>query len=309
MKPIVIIYDNVHPILPQTFINKGFEVVQDKSINYERLLNLIPTATGLIVTSKIYIDKELINKGIQLKWIARLGSGLDIIDIEHAQSKNIKIISSPAGNANSVAEHCVGLLINLTKHITKSFNEIKSNQWIRVENRGIELSQKKLGIIGYGHTGQAFAKKLSGFDMEIYAYDKYKTNFSSLYAKETNLEFIQNNCEIISLHLPLTIETKHFANFAFFKKCKQKPIFISSCRGSVTSLSDLNEALDKNLVRAAGLDVLENELLETYTPFEKETLQIFCNKNNTIITPHIAGNTEESFYKISELILNNLKLL
>lgn len=309
MKPLVIIFDKVHPILPETLISKGFDVIMDYSINYQKLVALIPSATGLIVTSKIYIDKKIIDAGIHLKWIARLGSGMDIIDVDYAKQKNIQLINSPEGNANAVAEHCVGLLLNLSKHISKSYNEVKNFNWLRAENRGFELQNKKIGIIGFGNTGAAFAKKLSGFEMQVYAFDKYKKNYGNNYVTETNIDFIVENCEIISLHIPLNSDTYHYANALFFNTFIQKPIFISTCRGAVTNLHDLNIALEKGLIKAAALDVLENESLPTYTDEEKQDLTRFLLKNNTIITPHIAGYTDESFYKISKIILKKLNLL
>ena len=309
MKPIVIIFDKVHPILHETFANKGFDVIMDFTIDYKKLLEIIPSATGLIVTSKIYIDKKIIDAGIHLKWIARLGSGMDIIDVEYAKQKNIQLINSPEGNAHAVAEHCVGLLLNLSKLISKSYNEVKNLTWLRAENRGFELQNKKIGIIGFGNTGSAFAKKLSGFEMNIFAFDKYKKNYGNDNVTETNIDFIVENCEIISMHIPLNHETYHFANTVFFNTLKQKPIFISTCRGAVTNLHDLNIALKKGLIKAAALDVLENESLLTYTNEQKNDLTEFLAYKNTLITPHIAGYTDESFYKISKIILKKLNLL
>ena len=202
--------------------------------------------------------------------------------------------------------------MNLMHRIHRAFGEIKMGQWIRDENRGDELTGKKVGIIGFGHTGSAFAKVLTGFGVELLAHDIHPNAFGFQQfpqAKMVNLETIQQEAEVISLHLPLTPLTKHFANTLFFEQLKQQPYFISTCRGGVTSTPALLEALQHQQIRAAGLDVLENERLESYNPSEKANLEALMAFPNFILTPHIAGYSLEAYYKMSKILLEKLGLI
>jgi D-3-phosphoglycerate dehydrogenase / 2-oxoglutarate reductase len=304
----VIITANCHVYLQQRLQQTGYEVIYAPSVSYEELYEQLANVTGLIISTRIKIDRNLLDNAPNLVWIGRLGSGLELVDVAYAESKGIKVYSSPEGNRDAVGEHALAMLLSLMNKLHTSYEEVKNNQWLRDENRGVELNGKTVGIIGFGNTGQAFAKKLQGFDVTILAHDKYQFEFGGAVVKEASLEQVLKYSNVISMHLPLTSETMHYANDDFFNACKLQPYFINTARGKVHDTKAVINALKNNLIAGAGLDVLENEKLHSYTKEEQEQFNWLIKQPNVLVTPHIAGYSHDSFYKMSKVLAGKIGL-
>lgn len=302
----VILSAHVHDCLPEALLRNGMTVLHRPGIGRSELLSLMPSATGLIVSSHPEIDRELIARAPHLRWIARLGSGMEHIDTAYAEERGIVCLSSPEGNRQAVAEHALGMLLALQRHLIVSAEEVRKGLWNRESNRGVELSGKTVGLIGFGNTGSAFAGVLSGLGVRILAHDKYRQDFATDRIHASTPEQIAEEADVVSLHLPLTSETRYYADAAFFQRLRRRPVFINTSRGPVADTRAICEALEQDLICAAALDVLENESPGRFTVTEQEMHVRLCSNPRVMITPHIAGYTYEAHEKMSRVILQKL---
>ena len=304
----VLVTDGVHPILIKELESAGFVCDYYPKIKLEKVHDMIAPYQGIIINSKIIFDKILFDKATNLKFIGRLGSGLEIIDLEYAKEKGVRVHSAPEGNRNAVAEHVLGMLLSLFNKLNQADREVRDKHWDREKNRGRELMGCTVGIIGFGHTGKRFAQKLAGMEVQVVAYDKYKTGYANdlEYVKETTLEEVVSTSDVISFHLPLNPETKHYANASFFQNCKEGVVLLNTSRGNVIKTNDLYEALQNGKVGGAALDVFENEKPETYSKEELTLYNKLFTLSNTIFSPHVAGWTIESKKRLAEVLLKKI---
>ena len=302
----ILLLDKNHPLITEQLSEKGFVLEEDFSSNYEQALEKIHLYEGVIIRSRIPLDAHFLEKAKNLKFIARVGAGMENIDTAKAQELGIKLINSPEGNKDAVAEHVLGTLLVLMNRLFISSNEVKKGIWLREENRGEEILGKTFGIIGYGNMGKAVAKRLSGFGCKTIFYD-IKPNLSDEFATQVSLQELQENADIISLHTPLTEDTLYMIDEEFISKMKKNFYFVNTARGKNLKTSALVNALKSGKVKGACLDVLEYEK----TSFENlETkngdLEYLLNSEKAIITPHIAGWTHESKIKLAQVIVDKI---
>ena len=302
----ILLLDKNHPLITEQLSEKGFVLEEDFSSSYEQVLEKIHLYEGIIIRSRIPLDAHFLEKAKNLKFIARVGAGMENIDIAKAQELGIKLINSPEGNKDAVAEHVIGTLLVLMNRLFISSNEVKKGIWLREENRGEEILGKTFGIIGYGNMGKAVAKRLSGFGCKTIFYD-IKPNLSDEFATQVSLQELQENADILSLHTPLTEDTLYMIDEEFISKMKKNFYFINTARGKNLKTSALVNALKSGKIKGACLDVLEYEK----TSFENletknEDLEYLLNSEKTIITPHIAGWTHESKIKLAQVIVDKI---
>ncbi len=313
--PKVLFIDSTHKCLIEELTQMGF--ICDNFPHYKRddFEKCIHEYTGVIIRSKIIFDKAIIDKAINLKFIARVGAGMESIDVKYAESKGIVCLNSPEGNRDAVGEHALGMLLALINNICRANSQIRKGIWLREENRGIEIKNKTIGIIGYGNMGSSFARKLKGFEANVIAYDKYKFNYSDEFVKEVQMEVLFEQADILSIHVPLTEETKYLVTSDYINKFKKKIYIINTARGKIIKIKDLAKELKAGKVLGAALDVNE---YENYS-FESidynsipEDYRFLLESENVILTPHIAGWTQESNIKLSSVLvkkIQNLKIL
>ena len=302
----VIFLDTVHSCLEDALTECGFFCIHRYKENIFELSEDLHDTFGIVLRSRLSIDLAFLNQAPQLKFVARSGSGLENIDIQECNNRGIEIISSPEGNADAVGEHCLGLLLALANKIPQANSSVRNLEWEREMHRGFELKEKTIGIIGYGHMGKAFAKRLSGFGCGVLAHDKYLKNFSDNYAEEATLNELFEKSDVVSIHLPLSEETHGYVNSFFLNQFKKNIVLLNTARGNHIVAKDLIEALHIGKVTHCGLDVLpfEKKSLESLNPsHEFDQLLKF---QNVIFTPHVAGWTNESYIKLSQVLANKI---
>ncbi len=306
MKPLALLTGESHPILQEGLLSLGYEVIDAPTITRSELIERISDVTGLVLTSRMTIDAEILERAVQLKWIGRLGSGLDVVDLGVAQKNGIRVLSSPEGNRQAVAEHTVGLLLNLIRHLSRADRQVRNRRWHRNGNRGWELGQLTAGLIGYGNTGACTARLLTSIGMRVLAYDKYLSGFGGEWATECTMDQIRAEADVISLHLPLTKETIGWVDENWIESFAKPIWLINTSRGAITPLEPLIAQLGKGALRGLALDVLPKEPLAGYSSTEQATLDKLCSFENVILTPHVAGYTQESPERMARVLLEKL---
>ncbi len=302
--------DKNHPLIIQQLATAGFQNDEDYTSTKEIVEAKISDYEGIVIRSRFDIDKAFLDAAKNLKFIARVGAGLESIDVEYAKSKNITLIAAPEGNRNAVGEHALGMLLSLFNKLSQADKEVKQGLWNREPNRGVELDGKTVGIIGYGNMGKAFAKKLRGFEVEVLCYD-IKENLGDQRAKQVSLEELQQKADVLSLHIPWTLDTDKMVNVDFISKFKKPFWLLNTARGKCVVTSDLIKALKSGKILGAGLDVLEFEKASFESLFSEnhipEALQELIKMDNVLLSPHIAGWTVESKEKLAQVIVDKIK--
>jgi len=307
MKGKILIIDDLHPAFKERAVQLGYEVDDLPKITRAETMAVISQYDGIAVRTKFRIDKELIDAAPGLKFVARAGAGLDNIDEAYALDRNIQLINAPEGNRDALGEHAVGMLLSVLNNYRKADIEIRNGIWDREGSRGWELKGKTVGIIGYGFMGSSFARKLSGFEVKVLAYDKYKTGFSDEYAQECSMEEIVKHSDVLSLHIPLTSETRQMVNEEYLFHLRKNIFFINTARGEIVNTVAVLNAIKTGKILGAGLDVLEAE------KFPKLSDQPWYNElkasPKVLLTPHVGGWTFDSYRKISEVLADKLEQL
>ena len=304
--------DSNHPLLWDQLEQAGFVNHEDFTSSKADIEAKINDYQGIVIRSRFKIDQTFLDKATNLQFIARVGAGLESIDCEYAQSKNIALIAAPEGNRNAVAEHSLGMILSLFNNLNQADAEIRAGHWNRESNRGHELDGKTVGIVGYGNMGKAFAKKLRGFDVDVLCYD-IQENVGDANARQVSFAEFQEKVDVLSLHLPWTPETDKMVDAAFINGFAKPLWIINTSRGKNIVTADLVAALQSGKVLGAGLDVLEYEKLSFETLFQDattpEAFQYLLNAKNVILTPHIAGWTFESHERLAQVIVDKIKAL
>ena len=309
MKKKCLVIDRMHESLPGMLEEIGWEVDYCPDITREEIRHKHHGYAGMIVRSKTQVDHDLLGDHPALRWVGRAGAGLDNLDLGYLAEKRVEVLHAAEGNRDAVGEFTVGLLLALMRNIPRAHQEVIHGAWLRESNRGGEIMDKTVAIIGYGNMGQAFAKRLSGFGCKILVYDKYKHGISDQFSREADMEAIYSQADILSLHIPLTDETRGMVNTTYLSKFNKKIIVLNTARGEIIPLSDLAESFSMGFVQGAALDVLENEKLNELTPPQKEAFRNLVSAGNVIFTPHIAGWTFESHLKINVALVEKIKMI
>ncbi|MFN5416514.1 MAG: NAD(P)-dependent oxidoreductase [Flavobacteriia bacterium] len=305
----ILFLDTVHEILEKRLTEKGLTCINGTKLSLEETKKQLSEIDGIVIRARFTLDEDVLKHAPKLKFIARSGAGMENIDIAYCESRGIQLFNAPEGNRNAVGEHALGMLLSLMNKIHTANRDVKKGLWEREFNRGIELDGKTVGIIGLGNNGSAFAKKLKGFDVEILAYDKYKTGFSGEQIKESSLEEIFEKADVISFHIPQNEETIYFANDKFFESL-QKPIYLLNLsRGKIVETKALLNALNSGKVLGAALDVLEYEKSSFENMFDGSLPKEFTElvqSEKVLLTPHVGGWTHESYFKLSDVLADKI---
>lgn len=301
-----LIVDEMHESICDLLLEIGITPVYRPTITRAELMEEIGDYEGMLIRSKTSVDKELIDKGAKLEFIGRAGAGLDKIDVAYVESKDIEILNAPEGNRDALAEHAVGLLLNLLNNINRADAEVRNWIWDREGNRGVELSDKTVGIIGYGYMGQAFVQRLRAFDCRVLVYDKYKKGFGTKNVEEVSLEKMFGKADILSLHIPLNEETRSWINADFFNQFRKDIYLLNTARGEIVPIKDLIQLLDSGKVMGAALDVLEKEKFDHLSAEEKMRFENLFQRKNVVLSPHVGGWTFASFKRINEVLVGKI---
>ncbi len=308
MRQKVLLIDPVHPLITSELTQAGYQCDQFPGYTRKELEAIAGEYQGIIIRSGIRLDKRFLEHAARLEFIARVGSGMENVDVDFAVSRGIRCLNSPEGNRDAVGEHATGMLLALLNHFIRADREIRQGEWKREENRGTEIRGKTVGIIGYGNMGSAFAQRLAGFDADVISYDKYKTDYSDGNTRETTMEELFETCDIVSLHVPLTEETHYLANEKFFARFTKPFHLVNTARGKVVKTSALVDALRSGKVLGAALDVLEYEETSFGQIAGKGSpeLAYLMTCDQVILTPHVAGWTRESNVRLAEILAEKI---
>ncbi|MGH1337457.1 MAG: NAD(P)-dependent oxidoreductase [Aureispira sp.] len=309
--PRVLVTDGVHPLLLEGLTAAGYTCTYLPKIDLETTRQLVGEYQGIIINSKILVDRAFLEGAPYLKFIGRLGSGLEIIDLEAAREHQVAVIRAADGNCDAVAEHALGMLLSLANNLRQADQQVRQFVWEREQNRGWELWGKTIGIVGFGYTGRAFAQRLAGFGMKILAYDKYKTNYATdlPQVQECSMDQLFAEAQILSLHLPATTETKGMADEKYWKCFQNQLVVVNTSRGNIVPTKDLVKALKEGRLKGACLDVFENEKPITYNTEETAIFQQLFQQENVLLSPHVAGWTSESKERLAKLLLHRIMKL
>jgi Phosphoglycerate dehydrogenase and related dehydrogenases len=300
----VLIVDDIHPVFTERLQGENIAFNYQPAISKEETLRIIPQYTGLVIRSKFKVDAAFIDAAPQLDFIARGGAGMDNIDENYATEKGITLLNAPEGNRDAVGEHMVGMLLGLMNNLYRGNGEVKGGLWRREENRGVELGGRTVALIGYGNNGQAMARKLSGFGVTVIAYDKYKTGFSDAYAQEASMEEVVKRADVLSLHIPLTRETRNLIDDEYLRHFRKPFFFLNGARGEIVNIPSILKALDEGRILGAAFDVLP---VEKFPDLTRQSWFIPLIKHEKVVlSPHVAGWSVESYFKIADVLADKV---
>jgi D-3-phosphoglycerate dehydrogenase / 2-oxoglutarate reductase len=303
----ILIADSMHPSLFEMLEVQKWDYDYHPEYKREDIKNALPDYDGLMIRSKTFLDREMLENAKKLRFIARAGAGLDLIDLEVANKLNIEVFHAGTGNRDAVAEQALGMLLALFNNILRADRQVRNGIWDREGNRGVELMGKTVGLIGYGNNGTATAKRLSGFGCKVLAYDKYRDNYGDAFATESSMEEIQREADILSLHVPLTDITRYLVDERFIADFAKPFYLLNLSRGEVVKLKAVTEALESGKIKGACLDVLENEKITKLTPEQQQVFDYLRSSDRVVLTPHIGGWTHESYVRINEVLVQQIR--